>query len=132
MNTYLGPLTFNPATMEFVDGNKCWFNFYHNETDWIKTEDLRSDFYHRLFELVSEGRHYILILNRTEEYRHGRWSSQEEVFIGNKEEVENRLEQAIEDCQDYETKFDDEDYTVYDVLKGDVCSVESVKTWKWS
>lgn len=110
--------------IEFVDNNKCYYGFHHNENDWIKSDDLRSDFFDRLFELINEGKNYILVIDIDD--------SNNEIFIGTKEQVLKHLHKTFDDWHYSDREFSDEDFVVYNATENKYVSVKSEKTWKWS
>lgn len=108
--------------IDFIDNSECWLDF--NETDWVKSDDLRSDFCDHLVDLINKGCNYILLLY----YPKDSSCDSNETFVGTKKEIEHRLEQAYS-----ELEFEDEvEHTVYDILNDKICQLNSVKTWEWT
>lgn len=114
--------------IEFVDENKCYYKFYHNEDNWIKSDNLRSDFFDRLFELINEGKNYILVVDIDD---FDTADHQEETFIGTKEEVLRRLKEEQNDWKNDDREFSDENFVVYNATKNKYVSVKAKKIWKW-
>ena len=111
--------------IEFIDENKCYYNFYHNEDNWIKSDNLRSDFFDRLFELINEGKNYILVADLASNDDHV------ETFIGTKEQVLHHLQEVEDDFKYYDREFSEENFVVYNATENKYVSANTKKIWKW-
>ena len=112
--------------IEFVDNNNCYHNFHHNELDWIKSDNLRNDFFDRLFELINEGKNYILVADLASN------NEESETFIGTKEQVLQHLQELEGNFEYYNREFSEENFVVYNAIENKHVIISIAKIWNWN